>query len=227
MAATKQIVCLANSRKLSGRCIAGIELAANGNPLGWIRPVSDREHEEVSEHERQYQDGSDPQVMDVINVPLLSAQPKGYQQENWLLDPDQYWTRQKCLPVVDLARLVTTMPALWINGQHTKNGQNDLIPLSQIVGIDSSLCLIRVPGLALRVFAPGHAFGNFKRRVQGQFQFNGTSYWLWVTDPKVERDFLAKANGEYSMDACYLTISLGEAFNDAVYKLIAAVIPLS
>ncbi len=50
---TKRIVCLANSRKLQGRCIAGRELVS-GKPAAWIRPVSDREHEEVSEYERQY-----------------------------------------------------------------------------------------------------------------------------------------------------------------------------
>lgn len=61
---TKRIVCLANSRKLQGRCIAGRELVG-GKPAAWIRPVSDREHEEVSECERQYQDGSDPRVLDM------------------------------------------------------------------------------------------------------------------------------------------------------------------
>ncbi len=48
----KRIVCLANSRKYSGRCIAGKELLADGRPGRWIRPVSARENEEVSEHER-------------------------------------------------------------------------------------------------------------------------------------------------------------------------------
>jgi hypothetical protein len=37
----KRIVCLANSRKMSGRCLAGRELI-NGLPGGWVRPVSAR-----------------------------------------------------------------------------------------------------------------------------------------------------------------------------------------
>ena len=86
---SKRIVCLANSRKLSGRCVAGKEIGTNC----WIRPVSDRENGEVSEYERQYEDGTDPLVLDIIDVPLLNAQPKDFQQENWLLDPDQYWRR--------------------------------------------------------------------------------------------------------------------------------------
>ena len=79
MPVTKRIVRLANSRKLCGRCIAGLELAGNG-PTAWLRPVSAREHQEVSEDERQYKDGSDPGLLDIIDIPLLGAQPKDYQQ---------------------------------------------------------------------------------------------------------------------------------------------------
>ena len=88
--AVKRILCLANSRKLSGRCIAGREIIAD-NPEAWIRPVSKREHQEVSEEESRYEDGTEPAVLDVINVPLVGPHPHLYQQENWLLDPDYYW----------------------------------------------------------------------------------------------------------------------------------------
>lgn len=72
--ATKKILCLANSRKRGGRCIAGRELLAD-SPGPWIRPVSDREHEEVSEEERQFEDGSEPKVLDVIVVRLIAPHP--------------------------------------------------------------------------------------------------------------------------------------------------------
>jgi hypothetical protein len=43
----KTIVCLANSIKDNGRCIAGREVLANRYG-GWIRPVSDRATAELS-----------------------------------------------------------------------------------------------------------------------------------------------------------------------------------
>ena len=223
MVVVKRIVCLANSRKLSGRCVAGKELSSN-KPVGWIRPVSAREHEEVSEYERQYEDGSDPRVLDIMHVPLLVPRPKGYQQENWLLDPDHYWTRADRARWSDLDQLADPVQPLWINGHHTYNGFNDKIPLSLAGGLDSSLRLVRVDRLRLSVFKPGEAFGNPKRRVQGHFQHGGSEYRLWVTDPDYERAYLAKPDGDHKIGASYLTVSLGEPHNDACYKLIAAII---
>ena len=223
MTVVKRIVCLANSRKLNGRCIAGIELAERGRGL-WIRPVSGREHEEVSEYERQYQDGSDPRVLDIIDVPLLEPRPHPHQPENWLLDPEMYWARIDRLPVADLERLVDTEGTLWLNGVHTKTGQNDHLPIERASNANNSLKLVHVDEVLLKVFAPGEAFGNTKRRVQARFKWGSSPYWLWVTDPVVERAYLARPNGEYEIGPQFLTISLGEPFNGFCYKLVASVI---
>lgn len=153
MPIVKRLLCLANSRKLNGRCVAGIELAGNQR-VGWIRPVSAREHEEVSEYERQYEDGSDPGVLDVMNVPLIEPRPKGYQQENWLLDPDQYWQKVTRIPWTDLRRLADPVTSLWINGDSTYNGLNDRVPLAQAMGLTSSLRLVRVDELTLSGSSP-------------------------------------------------------------------------
>lgn len=223
MATVKRILCLANSRKLNGRCVAGKEYA-EGRPGAWIRPVSAREHEEVSEYERQYPDGSDPRLLDIIDVPLLEARPKSYQQENWLPDPDRYWEKAGRAQGNELAALADPESPLWIDGHSTRNGRNDRIPLSLADGIGSSLRLLSVDGLALSVFKPGEAFGNPKRRVQGRFRFAGVEYHLWVTDPVYERRFLAEHDGDHALGPCFLTVSLGEPHNDACYKLVAAII---
>jgi hypothetical protein len=223
MCVTKRIVCLANSRKLQGRCVAGKELIS-GNPGAWIRPVSARPSEEVSEEERRYENGQDPRVLDVIDIPLLEPRPKDYQQENWLLDPQFYWVKIGAIAWRDLPRYLDAARTLWINDISSYNGQNDRIPLEQAQTLRSSLKLIQVNDLHLRVFKPGEAFGNPKRRVQGHFSWKGTSYRLWVTDPIVERNYLAMEDGEYLVGEAYLTISLGEPYEGYSYKLIATVI---
>ena len=55
-------------------------------------------------------------------------------------------------------------------------------------------------------------------------RIGGIRYCLWVTDPVHERRYLAKPDGTYPVDECFLTISLGEPFGGAVYKLIASII---
>ncbi len=223
MTTVKRIVCLANSRKISGRCIAGREF--DGGRVGaWIRPVSAREHEEISENERQYEDGSDPKVLDIIDVPLAEARPKLFQQENWLIDADECWVRVGRSNWDQLAKLEDASESLWTNGYHTANGLNDQIPLVVAANLNTSLRFIHIDGGEIHVMRIASPFGPARRRVQGRFQYGGQHYSLWVTDPVIERAYLAKPDGRYPLGESYLTISVGEPFNENCYKLVAAII---
>ena len=219
-----RIVCLANSRKMSGRCIAGKELFPEGQPGAWVRPVSHRDNQEVSEYERQYEDGSDPRVLDVIKVPLLKAQPRDYQRENWLLDPGYYWERVRRVAPNELAGFTDPEAPLWIDRHSSAKGMNDRVPLPDANSLASSLRLIRVDQLELSVSQPGRDFGNYRRTVQGRFHYAGTEYWLRVTDPIYERRYLQRRDGDYQIGARFVTVSLGEAYQGYSYKLIAAII---
>jgi hypothetical protein len=223
MVIVKRMVCLANSRKLSGRCVAGKLL--DGPTVGqWLRPVSARPSEEVSEYERQYVDGSDPKVLDIVDLPLLRHRPKPPQHENWLIEPDQYWVKAGQIAWDDLTKIVDGPGPLWLDGHSTKRGLNDEIPLADAQLAASSLQLIKVPKLTLWVALHGAGFENAKRRIQGRFRHAGTDYWLWVTDPVYEREYLAKPDGLYQLQESCLTISIGEPFGQSCYKLIAAII---
>lgn len=223
MASVKRIVCLANARKLSGRCVAGREWSAERGAGEWIRPVSARDSGEVSEYERQYEDGSDPRPLDVIDIPLLEPRPEDWQTENWLLDSEAYWRKEGKYSWFDLPDIVDPVKPLWIDGFSTYNGRNDKVPLESTASVSSSLRLIHVKRLTLAVFSPGEAFGNRKRRVQGRFSHADRDYALWVTDPDYERAYLSKLNGVYEIRDCYATVSFGEPYQGACYKLIAAV----
>ena len=224
--ATKRIICLANSRKVGDRCIAGKEALADDRFGGWIRPVSDRADEAVSAGERQYQDGSEPHLLDVIDLPVLTAHPRGHQRENWLLDPQRRWRKVRRLEAQALARLADPPGPLWFNGFSTQHGRNDCLPVARALSLASSLRLIRVGALELDVVAPRVAQGNFRRRIKAQFRYAGEEYRLWVTDPIYEETYLNRPNDTYALGDCYLTVSLGEPYQGHAYKLVAAIIEL-
>ena len=220
---SRRIVCLANSRKRGGRCIAGKEILPDGRPGRWVRPVSAREDGGVSEDERQYEGGSEPRVLDVIDVPILHARPRDYQQENWLLDPDHYWERVGRFTAGELQHYLDPVGPLWVDGHSSSSGHNDRVPFSSAVSLSSSLKLIRVGGLALSVSTIASEFGD-KRSLQGRFSYAGTEYALRVTDPAYEERYLRRSDDSYTVGKRLVTVSLGGMFHGFGYKLIAAII---
>ena len=89
----KTIICLANSRKMSGRCIAG--KVYEDEKLGeWIRPVSGRPHEEISEEDRRYSDGGRARLLDIVSIRFKKHNPGTYQTENHQIDDNIYWEKE-------------------------------------------------------------------------------------------------------------------------------------
>ncbi|MFD9162861.1 hypothetical protein ACFVZ8_12830 [Streptomyces sp. NPDC059558] len=221
MTLIKTIVCLANSRKLSGRCVAGMLADGSGE---WVRPVSARPNREVSTYERQYADGTDPNVLDIVSVALIRPQPHDFQSENWLLNPTFFWDKIDRVDWRGLVGLEQRPSALWINGSSTYHGNNDRIPIEEAVTLPDSLNLIRTTGLTLQVHTPGAMFGDQKRALRAHFSYAGNSHILRVTDPEYELEYLPKPEGFYELGESFLTVSLGEPYEGRVYKLVAAII---
>ncbi|MGW1016174.1 dual OB domain-containing protein [Streptomyces niveus] len=220
MALVKTLVCLANSRKLLGRCVAGMVDDDSGE---WVRPVSARLSREVSDKERRYKDGTDPRVLDIVEVPLLRPLPHDFQSENWLLDPNYYWKKAGTIGWRGLLALEQRPSSLWINRSSTYHGNNDRIPDEEADTLSDSLKLIRVTDLVLQVHAPGAMFGDQKRVLRAHFSHARHSYIMRVTDPECEQEYLAKPDGVYRLGESFLTVSLGEPYEGYVYKLVAAI----
>jgi hypothetical protein len=87
---TKTILVLANSRKATGRCIAGRSIE-NGSVEEWIRPVSNRPAGELSEEERRFENGTDPSVLDIVSIQMIGAGRHPYQPENHIIDAQSHW----------------------------------------------------------------------------------------------------------------------------------------
>lgn len=220
----KSIICLANSRKTSGRCIAGVELV-DGQAGAWIRPVSKRDSAELSEADRNYSDGSGPKVFDIITVRFISQKQHAFQTENHLINDGYYFTLSGQATFDQVSALVDrTGRPLWYNFSSSYNGLRDRIDIQNIRPEEGSLRLIEVNDLEITVGVEGAAFNNAKRKVRGRFSLNGVQHYLSITDPVIEKSALEQNDGTHPVGYAILCLSLGEIYQDYTYKLIASVI---
>ena len=150
--------------------------------------------------------------------------PDGCQAGNRLLDPEFYREKAGSFSPFDLPALADPAGPPWTDGHSISIGCSDKIPIEAKGGASGSLRLIGVEEIAFRVFAPGEAPDNSKRRGRGRFVHAGQDYAFWVTDPGYERRYLGKLDGTCRIGECHLTISLGEPYRGDMYKLIAAII---
>ena len=215
----KRIVCLANSRKHGGRCVAGKELLPDGRAGGWIRPVSDRAHGEVSEHERQYEDGNEPQLLDVVEMRLLAEKPECYHSENWLIDANVRWTKVGQVGREELPQWADPDEPLWSND----GALNDRMPIWEADYWAGSMRLIRVEDLLITVSKP-YRYGSPYPFLKVSFNYLGDSYALRVTNPDIENTAKGLADGKYPIGGQFLSVCIAEPYKGFAYKVVSAII---
>ena len=83
-----QIICLANSYKTGGRCIAGIDIETGE----WIRPVPENINKAI--RDQRMINGREPKLLDILEIPVENYGPdERCQPENRLLKRGR-WTRK-------------------------------------------------------------------------------------------------------------------------------------
>jgi hypothetical protein len=205
-----------------GRCVAGKEISKESHFGGWVRPVSNRPTQEIAVDERRYENGEDPKLLDIISVQMRGHVPHAHQTENHLIDAGYYWIKQGTVTWDDLDAAAEGFDGtLWVDGHHSYNGENDRIPEAQTLELGTSLTLVETNDLVIVVAPEGI---NPKRKVRARFSLGGKRYFLVVTDPVVEREFLAQQNGEYAVGLARLCVSIGEPYQGYCYKLVAGII---
>jgi hypothetical protein len=76
------IICLANSRKHGGHCVAGLRLDGGG----WLRPVGVAADGVLWPDDYTLTNGSEARTLDVIRVGLRTPRPAIHQPENWVIN---------------------------------------------------------------------------------------------------------------------------------------------
>ena len=226
----RRIVCLANSRKPDGRCVAG-KLYAQGKFGAWLRPISIREGEELSEQERLTSKGLEPALLDILEFTISKHKPSSHQPENFVINPQHKFKQVGRISPQELLKVIDRPTNLWLMGYQSKTfGKNDLVPPSRISEVSNSLYLINPHYFTIQVVQ-----GTYSLQVRGHFTYLGAEYNLRITDPIVEERFIPKGVGEYKIEDVLLTISLAEKLftvasnpsSSGYYKLIAGVIDIS
>jgi hypothetical protein len=210
-----RIICLANSYKHNGRCIAGLNEAGR-----WVRPVSPGKKRAIDK-ETRITNGSEPQIMDILEIPLHTHGPSdGCQPENKLLKAGQ-WEKVDHVRPKDLLKYCEDDSVILHNNlDYVRAGCFRIIPSYGW----KSLQLIRNDNV---IFEQDK--NNKAKRRANFINSKGTSFSLRVTDAitceRLERD-------ENISKDCLLTVSMAAGWSPdkkaakRCYKFVAGVIEL-
>lgn len=236
-----QLICLANSKKNSGRCIAGV--AISGDLTGqWVRPISELHDGRLELQHYSLGNQICPRIFDIIEIDLCAHKPKDYQPENWLISSDSSWklvgraTKEQLNEHLKKKLSEASLNPELLKGREDRICYEDL----QATPIDSSLTLIKPINILWNI-----STYEGKRKYRVKFMLSGQPYDLRITDPKWESLLQNVGDGIYESEQIVsivkelngfdpkkfmFTISLGVPFapgsSDEMYcfKLVAAVI---
>jgi len=211
-----KIICLANSFKYNGRCIAGI------NETGqWVRPVCSSPKRAVDKTTRII-DEAEPQILDVLKIPVHPHGPDdGCQPENKLLKNGQWEKVGRVSPKDLLNHLEDDSVILHNNLDYVRASCFRIIPRYGW----KSLQLIHNKNVTFEQDE------NNKTKWRANFvNSKGVIFHLRVTDPVVcERLKL----GEKINEECLMTISMASGWRpdrqtvSRCYKFVAGIVELN
>ena len=212
-------VCLANSLKRGGRCIAGVEVTIDdsrnwavvrkddGSPK-WIRPIDETtEFGEIRIGEAQF-------------IPLLSV----VRLKSIIPIPNQSHTEDvhyTMMQVVGKVKASNEVLQQFVDNIHQVvfYGTDRAIDISTYAAGDHSLMFVRADEAEIVVDVR-----EDKTRYRMLMEYHGVTYDLSVTDPYYIELLNEKRVNIGKQPDVYVTLSLGLVYEERHHKLIAAVI---
>ena len=204
-----KVIVLTKSSKHGGLCVAGID-AENGQ---WIRLVSNNSstHGALMYEDIIYEDGSEMQILDIVDVEIIGKENNPIQPENYIINSNFYFKLRGRSELRDVLTLhpCEKLPAILGN-------YNCYVPETDIGKVGYSLTMIQVKNLFIhQVHNPSGA-----PKTKASFFYNGYNYSrMPVTDSK----FYSVSDGKYYSEAI-LIMSIGTPYNSNYYKFIAAIL---
>ena len=214
----KLFICLANSKKYGGRCLAGIEVRRDENgvlqiirdarnlPL-WIRPVSHSEYGEIPDKLVRHL-----QLCDLVSFDAADACPHGYQQENTRFE-GTIFEKSGYLKIHRHNLIQLTDNREGLLGNHRKQ----LNP-SEIAALDHSIVLIHVEPPGIRLYEIGAT------HLRIVFRYQQAEYDLPVTDIDFYLRWIDAPGLLADKSDVFLCVSLSREKEGFYYKLVAGVL---
>lgn len=216
---TIRFVCLANSIKEGGRCLAGIQLNNNNEPIieingpKWIRPICKTQHGKVYTHWVSH-----ITLMDIVEIELTGFPAKpSYQSEN-------VFFKDEDLKVVGRFQR-DKLDTLCDNRYFLFGNWGKALSVDEAALLDHSLVLINVS--KFEIVEKNDLENPDKKKIRLLFTHNETLYDFPVTDPVFLQLYRNNSRILRIVKRLYLCVSIGINFNGWHYKLVAGIIPAS
>ncbi|MBO5584006.1 MAG: hypothetical protein J5942_05920 [Prevotella sp.] len=215
----KYFICLANSYKHGGRCVAGIEVLWDGEKskvvrgqsgaVKWIRPVS----KETTTGEIPTHQASHINVLDVVRLEGVVPCPSYAQQENVFF--------QKMTSIGKHYAITSQLLQRFMDDSHRHvfyNYGKAVLPIDYRQG-SHSILLIRVEHA--EVYADEGYSGQVRYRIS--FIYHGHQYDFPITDPCYQAGLRLGQRAVGQKGTMFITCSLGLEYEGAHFKLAATV----
>jgi hypothetical protein len=215
----KTIILLAASEKYRNYCIAGIDKESGE----WVRIISEDNdiRNAVTENDMRYEDGTLPQIFDIIQIQCKRYEPNFYQPENFVFDNSYYWIKignASLKEVLEIHPLEDTEYIFYNSGKRVDTAYLNNLPEKY----KTSLTLISPSNVVV------HVNQYEEKKISVSFNYNNERYsYLAVTDLDFKNTYMSYEVGNYTLlKKVLFVISLGEKYqrDNAHYKLIATVI---
>ncbi len=216
-----EILCLANSKKHGGRCVAGIRTDGGG----WVRPVAPSGDGALHPNHYLLPDGTEPRLFDLLKIEVTAPAPKPHQPENWLIGSRRWQLLARPSPGI-----ASLLAACGESGPVLLGSLSDRVSYDEFLRQPARSSLAMVVPKDLKWHLVPH-LGRGIIQVRAHFMLGNATYDLVVTDPLCLEQLEGLAAGLYPLEAAgltagdmpLLTISLGEPYDGHCYKLVAAV----
>ena len=211
-----RFVCLANSFKEGGRCLAGIELDNNNNPIienghpKWIRPICNTPHGEVHTHLVVHLN-----ILDIIEIDVTGyPEERDYQSENALF-------RENSIRV--LGRFNSNNLNQLCDNRNLIFGNRGKAVSEEAIGT-LSYSLMFINTNQFEVIERTYEDNPNRPQVRLVFTYNGNRYDLPVTDPIFLHNYQSNPDIMEDVADVYLSLSLAVVHNHWHSKLVAGII---